>query len=63
MSKAELIGPELPNIPWEGRPQERSEVVWRSLVLPCMTHRQGVWRFITAEQIRSPVWHLRNSMS
>jgi len=32
MSKAEIIGPELPNIPWEERPHkcaERSGVVWR----------------------------------
>lgn len=34
-----------------------------SLVLPCMTHRQGVLQFITAEQIRSHVWPLRNPMS
>jgi beta-1,4-mannooligosaccharide/beta-1,4-mannosyl-N-acetylglucosamine phosphorylase len=29
MSKAKIIGPELPNIPWEERPHECNEVVWR----------------------------------
>jgi len=29
MSKTRIIGPELPNIPWEERPPECSDVVWR----------------------------------
>ena len=29
MSKAEIIGPELPNIPWEERPPGCHDVVWR----------------------------------
>ncbi len=37
MSKAELIGPELPNIPWEERPPECPEVVWRSEKNPIIT--------------------------
>ena len=34
---AELIGPELPNIPWEERPRECLEVVWRSEKNPIIT--------------------------
>jgi beta-1,4-mannooligosaccharide/beta-1,4-mannosyl-N-acetylglucosamine phosphorylase len=30
MSKVEIKGPPLPNIPWEERPQRSTEVVWRS---------------------------------
>jgi beta-1,4-mannooligosaccharide/beta-1,4-mannosyl-N-acetylglucosamine phosphorylase len=37
VSKAELIGPELPNIPWEKRPPECSTVVWRSEKNPIIT--------------------------
>ena len=37
MLKTELIGPELPNIPWEERPQNCSEVVWRSQRNPIIT--------------------------
>ena len=32
-----MIGPELPNIPWEERPRGRSEVVWRSERNPIIT--------------------------
>ena len=37
MSKAELMGPDLPNIPWEERPHECNEVVWRSEKNPIIT--------------------------
>lgn len=37
MSKAELMGPELPHIPWEERPQECLQVVWRSKKNPIIT--------------------------
>jgi beta-1,4-mannooligosaccharide/beta-1,4-mannosyl-N-acetylglucosamine phosphorylase len=37
MSKAELMGPELPHIPWEERPRECHDVVWRSEKNPIIT--------------------------
>jgi beta-1,4-mannooligosaccharide/beta-1,4-mannosyl-N-acetylglucosamine phosphorylase len=37
VSTARLIGPELPNIPWEERPQGCHEVVWRSARNPIIT--------------------------
>jgi len=37
MSKAELMGPELPHIPWEERPNGCNEVVWRSKKNPIIT--------------------------
>jgi beta-1,4-mannooligosaccharide/beta-1,4-mannosyl-N-acetylglucosamine phosphorylase len=37
VSQVELIWPELPNIPWEDRPQGNSEVVWRSVKNPIIT--------------------------
>jgi beta-1,4-mannooligosaccharide/beta-1,4-mannosyl-N-acetylglucosamine phosphorylase len=37
MSSIELRGPALPNIPWEERPAECHEVVWRSRVNPIIT--------------------------
>lgn len=37
MSKTELIGSKLPNIPWEERPQDCNQVVWRSEKNPIIT--------------------------
>jgi beta-1,4-mannooligosaccharide/beta-1,4-mannosyl-N-acetylglucosamine phosphorylase len=37
VSKIELVGPELPNIPWEERPPSCREVVWRSARNPILT--------------------------
>jgi len=37
MSSAKLIGPDLPHIPWEERPADRHEVVWRSERNPIIT--------------------------
>jgi len=37
MSNIELKGPELPNIPWEERPRECNEVMWRSEKNPIIT--------------------------
>lgn len=37
MSNAKLIGPALPNIPWEERPHGYDEVVWRSKRNPIIT--------------------------
>jgi beta-1,4-mannooligosaccharide/beta-1,4-mannosyl-N-acetylglucosamine phosphorylase len=37
MAKIELIGPALPGIPWEDRPQGSDEVVWRSARNPIIT--------------------------
>ena len=37
MSGIELRGSELPNIPWEERPRECDEVVWRSEKNPIIT--------------------------
>jgi beta-1,4-mannooligosaccharide/beta-1,4-mannosyl-N-acetylglucosamine phosphorylase len=37
MLKTELCGPELPNIPWEERPRECNQVVWRSQKNPIIT--------------------------
>jgi hypothetical protein len=37
MSTIVLKGPELPNIPWEERPYECHEVVWRSKKNPIIT--------------------------
>ncbi len=37
MSKPKLIGPELPNIPWEERPRGCNHVVWRSEKNPIVT--------------------------
>lgn len=37
MAKMEIVGPELPNIPWEERPQGCNEVVWRSGKNPIIT--------------------------
>ena len=37
MAKISVVGPELPNIPWEDRPQGYSEVVWRSNRNPIIT--------------------------
>jgi len=37
MSNTKLIGPALPNIPWEERPQGCNEVVWRSEKNPIVT--------------------------
>ena len=37
MAKAEVVGSELPNIPWEERPQGYNEVVWRSKQNPIIT--------------------------
>jgi beta-1,4-mannooligosaccharide/beta-1,4-mannosyl-N-acetylglucosamine phosphorylase len=37
LSKIALKGPELPNIPWEERPHECNQVVWRSAKNPIIT--------------------------
>jgi beta-1,4-mannooligosaccharide/beta-1,4-mannosyl-N-acetylglucosamine phosphorylase len=37
MTKTEVVGLELPNIPWEERPQGYNEVVWRSKKNPIIT--------------------------
>jgi len=37
MAQAKLIGPALPNIPWEERPQGCRDVVWRSEKNPIIT--------------------------
>jgi len=37
MAKTEVVGSELPNIPWEERPQGCNEVVWRSKKNPIIT--------------------------
>jgi beta-1,4-mannooligosaccharide/beta-1,4-mannosyl-N-acetylglucosamine phosphorylase len=37
VSKMEMIGPDLPTIPWEERPLESKEVVWRSQANPIIT--------------------------
>ena len=37
MAKTEVVGSELPNIPWEERPQGHSEVLWRSNRNPIIT--------------------------
>ncbi|MBC7221427.1 glycoside hydrolase family 130 protein [Candidatus Bipolaricaulota bacterium] len=37
MPQAKLVGPALPNIPWEDRPQGCSDVVWRSNRNPIIT--------------------------
>ncbi|MCS7239945.1 MAG: glycoside hydrolase family 130 protein [Candidatus Bipolaricaulota bacterium] len=37
MGQARLVGPALPNIPWEDRPQGCSDVIWRSRRNPIIT--------------------------
>src|SRR4030042_5204750 len=37
MSRIELVGPELPNIPWEERTYECHDVLWRSERNPIIT--------------------------
>jgi beta-1,4-mannooligosaccharide/beta-1,4-mannosyl-N-acetylglucosamine phosphorylase len=37
MSKVQVIGPDLPNIPWEERPAGSKQVVWRSQGNPILT--------------------------
>lgn len=37
MPKADMMGPALPNIPWEERPPDCGEVVWRSARNPILT--------------------------
>jgi beta-1,4-mannooligosaccharide/beta-1,4-mannosyl-N-acetylglucosamine phosphorylase len=37
MPKGQLIGPELPHIPWEDRPADSHELVWRSQRNPIIT--------------------------
>ncbi len=37
MTNAKLIGPALPNIPWEEHPHGCDEVVWRSKRNPIIT--------------------------
>ncbi|HNQ75619.1 MAG TPA: glycosidase, partial [Pseudothauera hydrothermalis] len=37
MTRIQVVSPELPNIPWEERPQSYGEVVWRSKRNPIIT--------------------------
>jgi beta-1,4-mannooligosaccharide/beta-1,4-mannosyl-N-acetylglucosamine phosphorylase len=39
MTRIELRGPALPNIPWEERPRESREVIWRSQKNPIITRQ------------------------
>ncbi len=37
MSKVQIVGPELPNLPWEERPRQCRDIVWRSERNPILT--------------------------